>query len=93
METRRLEYLVDLDRLGSMRAVAELHRTTTSVVSQQLALLQQELGARLLECPGQPDGVRRGRQRAGHRPERPRVRPGRGRRLVGGARLTTGHPG
>ncbi|PPG01472.1 LysR family transcriptional regulator [Pseudoclavibacter sp. RFBI5] len=56
METRRLEYLVDLDRLGSMRAVAELHRTTTSVVSQQLALLQQELGARLLERIGR--GVR-----------------------------------
>ncbi len=56
METRRLEYLVDLDRLGSMRAVAELHRTTTSVVSQQLALLQQELGARLLGRIGR--GVR-----------------------------------
>ncbi|PPG38133.1 LysR substrate-binding domain-containing protein [Pseudoclavibacter sp. RFBA6] len=56
METRRLEYLVDLERLGSMRAVADQHLTTTSVVSQQLALLQQELGAHLLERVGR--GVR-----------------------------------
>lgn len=56
METRRLEYLVDLERFGSMRAVADHHLTTTSVVSQQLALLQQELGARLLERVGR--GVR-----------------------------------
>lgn len=54
MDTRRLPYLVELDRLGSMRAVAESLGTSTSVVSQQVAALAREVGAALVE----PDGRR-----------------------------------
>ena len=39
METRRLELLAELSRLGSMRAVADALGTTTSTVSQQIAVL------------------------------------------------------
>lgn len=52
MDTRRLQYLLELSRLGSMRAVADVLGATTSTVSQQISLLAQETGARLLE----PDG-------------------------------------
>ena len=52
MDLRRLELLVDLSRLGSMRAVAHEHATTTSTVSQQLAALARDVDATLLE----PDG-------------------------------------
>ncbi|WP_372460422.1 LysR family transcriptional regulator [Actinomycetospora soli] len=54
MDTRRLPHLVELDRLGSMRAVAEALGTSTSVVSQQIAALGREVGAPLVE----PDGRR-----------------------------------
>jgi DNA-binding transcriptional LysR family regulator len=54
METRRLELLAELSRLGSMRAVADALGTTTSTVSQQLAALAREVGAPLTE----PDGRR-----------------------------------
>ncbi|MGR7001795.1 LysR family transcriptional regulator [Yinghuangia aomiensis] len=54
METRRLEMLSELARLGSMRAVADVLHTTTSTVSQQLAVLSREMGATLFE----PDGRR-----------------------------------
>ncbi|WP_191563169.1 LysR family transcriptional regulator [Janibacter melonis] len=54
MDLRRLELLVDLSRLGSMRAVAHEHATTTSTVSQQLAALARDVDATLLE----PDGRR-----------------------------------
>lgn len=56
METRRLQYLYELSRLGSMRGVADLLGTTTSTVSQQVALLARETGAQLLEPAGR--GVR-----------------------------------
>jgi DNA-binding transcriptional LysR family regulator len=52
METDRLRYLVELERLGSMRAVADEMLTTTSRVSHQLSLLATETGARLLEPVG-----------------------------------------
>ena len=39
MDTRRLELLLALSRLGSMRAVADEHHLTTSTVSQQIAAL------------------------------------------------------
>ena len=52
METRRLELLVELSRLGSMRAVADTLGTATSTVSQQVAALAREVGAPLIE----PDG-------------------------------------
>lgn len=54
VETRRLEMLSELARLGSMRAVADVLHTTTSTVSQQLAVLSREMGATLFE----PDGRR-----------------------------------
>lgn len=54
METRRLELLAELSRLGSMRAVADVLGTTTSTVSQQIAALSRETGSVLVE----PDGRR-----------------------------------
>src|SRR3954467_1655604 len=54
MDPRRLELLLELSRLGSMRAVAEPQRVTTSTVSQQLAVLAREAGTPLIE----PDGRR-----------------------------------
>jgi DNA-binding transcriptional LysR family regulator len=52
METRRLELLVELSRLGSMRAVADVLGTTTSTVSQQIAVLAREIGTPLIEPAG-----------------------------------------
>jgi DNA-binding transcriptional LysR family regulator len=52
METRRLELLVELSRLGSMRAVADALGTTTSTVSQQIAVLSREMGTPLIEPAG-----------------------------------------
>jgi DNA-binding transcriptional LysR family regulator len=54
VETRRLKLLLELSRLGSMRAVGEELGYTTSTVSQQLGVLAQEAGAVLIE----PDGRR-----------------------------------
>src|SRR5689334_20820531 len=54
MDPRRLELLLELSRLGSMRAVADVMHTTTSTVSQQLAVLAKEAGTALIE----PDGRR-----------------------------------
>jgi DNA-binding transcriptional LysR family regulator len=54
METRRLELLLELSRLGSMHAVADFLGTTTSTVSQQIAALSREFDVPLLE----PDGRR-----------------------------------
>ncbi|MFH8573688.1 LysR family transcriptional regulator [Streptomyces sp. NPDC017993] len=52
METRRLRMLVELSRLGSMRAVADMLGTTTSTVSQQIAALADEMGTALIEPHG-----------------------------------------
>ncbi|MGX9791783.1 LysR family transcriptional regulator [Mycobacterium sp. MMS18-G62] len=52
MDTRRLQLLLSLSRLGSMRAVAETHHLTTSTVSQQIAALAKETGAQLIEPEG-----------------------------------------
>jgi DNA-binding transcriptional LysR family regulator len=52
METRRLELLVALARLGSMREVADEMGVTTSTVSQQIAALARETGTALLEPVG-----------------------------------------
>jgi DNA-binding transcriptional LysR family regulator len=54
METRRLQLLVELSRLGSMREVADELGITTSTVSQQIAVLARDIGAMLIE----PDGRR-----------------------------------
>jgi DNA-binding transcriptional LysR family regulator len=54
VETRRLELLLELSRLGSMRQVADELGVTTSTVSQQIAVLAREIGAPLIE----PDGRR-----------------------------------
>jgi DNA-binding transcriptional LysR family regulator len=52
VETRRLRLLVELARLGSMRAVADELHTSTSAVSQQLAVLAREAGTPLVEPVG-----------------------------------------
>ncbi|MEO3759241.1 LysR family transcriptional regulator [Mycobacterium sp. B14F4] len=52
MDIRRLQLLLALSRLGSMRAVADAHRLTTSTVSQQIAALARETGAQLIEPEG-----------------------------------------
>ncbi|WP_329370914.1 LysR family transcriptional regulator [Streptomyces sp. NBC_00669] len=52
METRRLRMLVELSRLGSMRAVADVLGTTTSTVSQQIAALADDMGTALTEPHG-----------------------------------------
>ncbi|GAA0806984.1 LysR family transcriptional regulator [Spirilliplanes yamanashiensis] len=52
METRRLELLLELSRLGSMRAVADELGVTTSTVSQQIAALAREAGTGLIEPQG-----------------------------------------
>jgi DNA-binding transcriptional LysR family regulator len=52
METRRLELLAELSRLGSMRAVADVLGVSTSTVSQQIAVLAREIGAPLIEPQG-----------------------------------------
>jgi DNA-binding transcriptional LysR family regulator len=54
MDPRRLELLLELSRLGSMAAVADVMHVTTSTVSQQIAVLAREAGVDLLE----PDGRR-----------------------------------
>jgi DNA-binding transcriptional LysR family regulator len=63
VDTRRLEFLLELSRLGSMARVAEQMRTTTSTVSQQIAKLAQETATTLVE----PDGRRVRLTPAGHR--------------------------
>ena len=52
MDPRRLELLLQLSRLGSMREVAETMNVTTSTVSQQIAALAKEAGTPLLEHEG-----------------------------------------
>ena len=52
MDPRRLELLLQLSRLGSMREVAETMNVTTSTVSQQIAALAREAGTELLEHEG-----------------------------------------
>jgi DNA-binding transcriptional LysR family regulator len=52
METRRLELLVALARLGSMSEVADEMGVTTSTVSQQIAALAREMETDLLEPVG-----------------------------------------
>jgi DNA-binding transcriptional LysR family regulator len=52
MDVRRLETLLMLSRLGSMRAVADEMYTTASTVSQQIAALSREAGTPLIEPEG-----------------------------------------
>src|SRR3954464_2657220 len=54
VDPRRLELLLELSRLGSMREVGEAMQVTTSTVSQQIAALAAESGTPLIE----PDGRR-----------------------------------
>lgn len=54
VDVRRLRLLLELSRLGSMRAVADELDLTTSTVSQQIAALARDAGTPLLE----PDGRR-----------------------------------
>ena len=67
MDPRRLELLLELSRLGSMRAVAETMHITTSTVSQQLAALAREAGTPLIEPTGRQVRLTpAGRRLAGH---------------------------
>ncbi|HET6699501.1 MAG TPA: LysR family transcriptional regulator [Nocardioidaceae bacterium] len=52
MDLHRLELLLHLSRLGSMREVAEVSGIGTSAVSQQLAALSREVATPLLEPVG-----------------------------------------
>lgn len=52
MDTRRLQLLLALSRLGSMREVADELGLSTSAVSQQLAALARDAGTPLLEPEG-----------------------------------------
>ena len=63
MDVRRLRLLLELSRLGSMRAVADELGLATSTVSQQIAALAREVGNPLLE----PEGRRVRLTPAGHR--------------------------
>jgi DNA-binding transcriptional LysR family regulator len=52
VDPRRLELLLTLSRLGSMRAVADELAVTTSTVSQQIAALARDVGTPLVEPEG-----------------------------------------
>lgn len=52
MDLRRLSFLVELSRRGSMREVADELGYTTSTVSEQLAILGREAGTPLTERDG-----------------------------------------
>lgn len=52
LDARRLRLLSDLDRLGTIAAVAVVHAYTPSAVSQQLAALEREAGVALLQRSG-----------------------------------------
>ncbi|MFG1606475.1 LysR family transcriptional regulator [Actinoplanes sp. NPDC049265] len=52
LDVRRLRLLSDLDRLGTIAAVAAVHSYTPSAVSQQLAALEREAGVALLRRSG-----------------------------------------
>ncbi|MFC7533096.1 LysR substrate-binding domain-containing protein [Actinoplanes sp. GCM10030250] len=52
LDVRRLRLLCDLDRFGTIAAVAAAHTYTPSAVSQQLAALEREAGVALLERTG-----------------------------------------
>ncbi|MGN9909919.1 LysR substrate-binding domain-containing protein [Phytohabitans sp. LJ34] len=52
LDARRLRLLSDLDRLGTIAAVAAVHAYTPSAVSQQLAALEREAGVALLQRSG-----------------------------------------
>ncbi|GAA4730336.1 LysR family transcriptional regulator [Phytohabitans rumicis] len=52
LDVRRLRLLCDLSRLGTIAAVAQAHTYTPSAVSQQLSILEREVGVPLLERAG-----------------------------------------
>jgi DNA-binding transcriptional LysR family regulator len=52
LDPRRLRLLIGLESLGTVRAVAEAASMSPSAVSQQLAALERESGASLLERHG-----------------------------------------
>src|SRR5262245_45357600 len=52
LDLHRLQLLVELRRRGTITAVARAMSFSTSAVSQQLATLEREAGAKLLEPAG-----------------------------------------
>src|SRR5262245_65871279 len=55
VDARRLELLLALSRLGSMRRVDEAFALTMSTVSQQIAALAVEVGEQLIKPDGRRD--------------------------------------
>lgn len=67
MDTEKLRALVELERLGTMTAVAERTGYGVSAVSQQLAALERQAGTPLLEATGRRVRLTpAGRRLAGH---------------------------
>ncbi|MEV6348403.1 LysR family transcriptional regulator [Actinoplanes sp. NPDC051851] len=56
LDVRKLGLLCDLERLGTIAAVAQARSYTASAVSQQLAALEREAGVPLLERTGRTVG-------------------------------------
>ncbi|BCY10351.1 LysR family transcriptional regulator [Actinoplanes sp. L3-i22] len=52
LDVRKLSLLCDLERLGTIAAVAQVRSYTPSAVSQQLSALEREAGVALLERTG-----------------------------------------
>ena len=63
MDFTRLQLLVELERLGTMAAVAEVTGMSTSAVSKHFVVLERETGVPLIV----PDGRRVRLTPAGHR--------------------------
>lgn len=67
VDARRLRLLLELSRLGSMRAVSDEIHVTTSTVSQQIAALARDVGTPLVEPHGRMVRLTpAGRRLAGH---------------------------
>lgn len=88
LDPRRLQLLLSLESLGTMRAVAAAESMSTSAVSQQLAVLERECGVDLLEALW-TDGDADSRRQSVGRPRGRHSRPDRGRR-GGNPRLEAG---
>lgn len=62
LDLRRMMLLADLADLGSVTAVAEHRSITSSAVSQQLRVLEEEVGAVLFRRDGRTLGLTRSGQ-------------------------------
>src|ERR1700746_2674979 len=85
VDPRRLDLLLELSRLGSMREVGEAMHVTTSTVSQQIAALAREAGTALVEPDRGGGRVGGGGPAVAGREGRRVRRPPAGRGLAGHA--------